>query len=70
MKTVKPDKPLKPQNLNKVLENLSKTNQALDAKKATQAAAREEWKVSDKAVTTKALDVRLRAVEKLLGLEK
>lgn len=70
MKTVKPDKPLKPQNLNKVLENLSKTNQALDAKKATQAAACEEWKASDKAVTTKALDVRLRAVEKLLGLEK
>ena len=70
MKTVKPTKPLKHQNLNMVLESLSKTNQALDAKKATQAEAREEWKTSDKAVTTKALDARLRVVEKLLGLEK
>lgn len=61
---------MKPLNLNKVLEGLTKTNAALDEKKAAQAAAREEWKNSDKAVTTKALDARLRAVEKLLGLIK
>ena len=61
---------MKPLNLNKVLEGLNKTNAALNEKKAAQAAARKEWKASDKAVTTKALDARLRAVEKLLGLEK
>lgn len=61
---------MKPLNLNKVLEGLNKTNAALNEKKAAQAAARGEWKASDKAVTTKALDARLRAVEKLLGLEK
>lgn len=46
--------------------------QKLAAKAAAKSAAREEakseWKSADKAVTTKALDARLRIVEKLLGL--
>lgn len=46
--------------------------QKLAAKAAAKSAAREEakseWKNADKVVTAKALDARLRIVEKLLGL--